>query len=357
MLATGQQVEALPEAGPNGPTFRPPIGKCDLAALERGHPASLAVLGDQIVLNDDPGQPPPELLGPLMHTLFLVDGALGVAVLVEIRKAQLREPRQTYGILGFALVRGHVSILGQNPAFGKTALAVQWAHRVRRRFPDGDLYVNLRGYDADAPVSPDEALDGFLRALSIPVEQIPPGVEAKAALYRTRLQQRRVLVILDNASTAEQVRPLLPGSPSCLVVVTSRSRLPSLTARNGARQVSLDPLSAVEAINLLRGVVGAGRVDAEPGAAVDLARHCGYLPLALRIAAERVAARAHVTLAGASSELACLQDRLDLLATIDNDETTAVRAVFSCASATPGSPARTSRRRTRPRGGRDGPAS
>lgn len=165
--------------------------------------------------------------------------------------------------------------------------------------------------------------------MSVPVERIPPGVDAKAALYRTQLQRQRVLVVLDNASSAEQVRPLLPGSPGCMVVVTSRSRLASLSARDGARQVRIDPLPAAEAITLLRQVIGAPRVDAEPGAVVDLARHCGYLPLALRIAADRVAARSHVGLADVSGELACEQDRLDLLATVDDDEATAVRAVFS----------------------------
>ncbi|HET8659123.1 MAG TPA: tetratricopeptide repeat protein, partial [Micromonosporaceae bacterium] len=222
-----------------------------------------------------------------------------------------------------------IAVITGPPGVGKTALAVQWAHRVRRRFTDGDLYVNLRGYDIDPPVSPDEALDGFLRALSVPVERIPPTVDGKAALYRTQIQRRRILLILDNASTAEQVRPLLPDSTGCVVVVTSRSRLPSLTARNGARQISLDPLSTAEATSLLREIIGAARVDAEPGAALDLARHCGYLPLALRIAADRAAARPHVRLAYVSGELACEQDRLDLLATMDNDETTAMRAVFA----------------------------
>jgi tetratricopeptide (TPR) repeat protein len=205
---------------------------------------------------------------------------------------------------------------------------VHWAHRVRERFPDGELYVNLRGYDPGPPVTPDQALDGFLRALDVPAEKIPHDVDVQAGLYRSLLAGRQMVVVLDNAATSDQVRPLLPGSPTCVVVVTSRSGLSGLVARDGAHRLTLDVLPADDAVMLLRHAIGADRVDTEPGAAAELARHCGYLPLALRIAAERAAARSHLKLADLAEELAVEHDRLDVL-TADDDEATGVRTVFS----------------------------
>jgi tetratricopeptide (TPR) repeat protein len=211
---------------------------------------------------------------------------------------------------------------------GKTSLAVHWAHRVRERFPDGELYVNLRGYDPGPPVTPDQALDGFLRALDVPAEKIPHDVDAQAGLYRSLLAGRRMVVVLDNAASPDQVRPLLPGSPTCVVVVTSRNRLSGLIARDGAHRLTLDVLPPEDAVTLLRHAIGADRVDAEPEAAAEVARHCDYLPLALRIAAERAAARTHLKLADLAEELAVERDRLDVL-TADDDEATGVRTVFS----------------------------
>ncbi len=210
---------------------------------------------------------------------------------------------------------------------GKTALAVRWAHRVQDRFPDGQLYVNLRGYDPGPPVIPEQALDGFLRALDVSVEKMPHGVEEKAGLYRSLLDGRRVLVVLDNAITAEQVRPLLPGSAGCLVVVTSRNRLSGLSVRDGAHRVNLDSLRLAEAIMLLREIIGVTRLDAELDMAVELARQCTCLPLALRISAERTASHPYITLADLVSEFADEHDRLDALVA-DDDEVTAVRSVF-----------------------------
>jgi NB-ARC domain len=221
-----------------------------------------------------------------------------------------------------------ISAIAGTAGMGKTSLAVHWAYRVRERFPDGELYVNLRGYDPGPPVTPEQALDGFLRALDVPAEKIPHDVDAQAGLYRSLLAGRRMVVVLDNAASPDQVRPLLPGSPPCVVVVTSRSRLSGLIAREGAYRLTLDVLPAEDAVTLLRHAIGADRVDAEPGAAAEVARHCGYLPLALRIAAERAAARAHLRLADLAEELAVEHDRLDLL-TADDDEITGVRAVFS----------------------------
>jgi DNA-binding SARP family transcriptional activator/tetratricopeptide (TPR) repeat protein len=212
---------------------------------------------------------------------------------------------------------------------GKTALAVHWAHRVRDRFPDGTLFVNLRGYDpVGVPVRPDEALDGFLHALGVPPEQIPRAIEERSALFRSELSRRRMLLLLDNAATSEQVRWLLPGSAGCLVVVTSRGTLSGLTARCGASRVSVDLLPAADALALLRRVIGA-RVDAEPTAAGELARLCGYLPLALRLAADRAGTHPTLTLAELAHQLRDEYGRLDLLAAAEDDEQTTLRAVFS----------------------------
>jgi tetratricopeptide (TPR) repeat protein/transcriptional regulator with XRE-family HTH domain len=223
-----------------------------------------------------------------------------------------------------------IAVIAGTAGVGKTALVVHWAHQVRDRFPDGQLFVNLRGYDPGLPMPPEQALEGLLRALNVPAERIPPGLGERAALYRSLLDGRRILIVLDNANAAEQVRPLLPGSSTCRVVVTSRSRLSGLIAHDGASRVTVDLLPPAEAIALLRDVIGTARVKAEREATAELASRCAYLPLALRIAAERAATHPHVTLAGLASELAVMHDRLDLLTTAEEgDKTTAVRAVLS----------------------------
>jgi DNA-binding SARP family transcriptional activator/tetratricopeptide (TPR) repeat protein len=220
-----------------------------------------------------------------------------------------------------------IAVLAGTAGVGKTALAVRWARRVAAAFPDGQLYVNLRGYDPGAPVPPGDALAGFLRALGLAGEDIPAGEDERAAAYRSLLDGRRMLVVLDNAASVEQARPLLPGSPSCLVVVTSRDSLAGLVARHGARRLALDMLPAADAIGLLRTLIG-DRVDAEPDAAAELAAQCARLPLALRVAAELAAASPDSRLAELAGELAGEQRRLDLL-DAGGDERTAVRGVFS----------------------------
>src|SRR5262245_58589338 len=179
---------------------------------------------------------------------------------------------------------------------GKTALAVHWAHRVEADFPDGCLYVDLRGYDAEQPVSPGDALTGFLRSLGVYGGDIPPTVAERAARYRTLLADRRMLVLLDNARNTEQIRPLLPGGPGCVALVTSRDALTGLIARHGAHRVNLDPLTPDEAVDLLGLLVGE-RATVEPDAASALADRCARLPLTLRIVAELAGARPTATLA------------------------------------------------------------
>ena len=222
-----------------------------------------------------------------------------------------------------------ISAVAGAAGIGKTALAVHWAHRAAWRFSDGQLYVNLRGYDPGPPMTATQALDGFLRALEVTPERIPTDVDAQAGLFRTLLSARRMLIVLDNARSAGQVRPLLPGTAGCLVLVTSRSHMSGLVARDGAQRLTLDALAPQESLALLRSIIGAERVDAELEAANYLARRCVHLPLALRIAAQLANARPRTTLADLAAQLAEGPDRLDALATNDEDETTAVRAVFS----------------------------
>jgi tetratricopeptide (TPR) repeat protein/DNA-binding XRE family transcriptional regulator len=220
-----------------------------------------------------------------------------------------------------------ICAIGGTAGVGKTALALHWAHQVARQFPDGQLHVNLRGYDPDQPMAAADALAGFLRALGVPGQDIPAEIAERAARYRSLLAGRRMLVVLDNAGSAEQVRPLLPGDPACAVVVTSRDALTGLVARDGARRLDLELLPQEDAVGLLRTLIGA-RVDADPAAAAVLASQCCRLPLALRVAAELAAARREAPLADLVDELTDRQRRLDLL-NADGDPRSAVRAVFS----------------------------
>ncbi|RKE16996.1 tetratricopeptide repeat protein [Streptomyces sp. TLI_171] len=212
---------------------------------------------------------------------------------------------------------------------GKTALAVHWAHRARSCFPDGVLFSDLAGHGSSgAPREPGEVLDGFLRALGADAELIPPQLAERSALLRTMLAERRVLLVLDNAAAPAQVRPLLPGAPGCLVLVTSRTRMAGLVARDGARRVTLAPLEPEQAVELLRRTVGAERVDADPAAARELVLRCGRLPLALLVAAERAVSRPGLTLARVNEELRSDRDRLRVLAAADDGDS-ALRVVFS----------------------------
>ncbi|HEV2887773.1 MAG TPA: NB-ARC domain-containing protein [Jatrophihabitans sp.] len=210
---------------------------------------------------------------------------------------------------------------------GKTALAVHWAHVWSENFPDGQLYVDLRGFDPELPVQPGQALAGFLRALGVPGSEIPRELAERAALYRSLLSGRRMLILLDNARDVEHVRSLLPGAPACAVLVTSRDSLTGLIARHGGHRVELDVLPPEDAVQLLRALIGT-QVDAAPAAAEALVEHCARLPLALRIAAELVGHRPGLQLADLVSEFASGHPPLDLLVAGD-DARTSIRAVFS----------------------------
>jgi tetratricopeptide (TPR) repeat protein len=220
-----------------------------------------------------------------------------------------------------------MAVISGTAGVGKTALAVHWAHRVRDRFGDGQLYVNLRGYAPAPPMRPIDALAGFLHALGVPAEQVPSEPEQAAALYRTLMADRRMLVVLDNAHDIKQIRPLLPGSPGCLVLVTSRDTLGGLIARDGAHHLTLDVLSQEEAQSLLVRVLGSQRAHAEPEATAELARRCALLPLALRIAAANLtldplrSIAEHVAALSTGNRLGSLE--------VADDEQSAVRAAFA----------------------------
>lgn len=224
---------------------------------------------------------------------------------------------------------GTICVVDGPGGIGKTALAVHFAHRVADRFRDGQLYLDLRGFDpANPPLQAIEALAQFLRALGVQPEHVPEDGDERAALYRSTLAGRRMLIVLDNVATPDQVRPLLPGEPACAVLITSRNRLDGLRTRDGAQRVTLSVLTPAEARALLAHIIGEAQVAAEPEVAADLARLCGYLPLAIRIAAERVATRPDRALTNLTTELAATHDRLDLLA-VEGDEFTAVRSTLS----------------------------
>jgi DNA-binding SARP family transcriptional activator len=210
---------------------------------------------------------------------------------------------------------------------GKTALAVHWAYHLAGQFPDGQLYVNLRGYDpSGAPVTPGEALRGFLAALDVSPAEIPADLTTQTAMYRSILAGRRMLVVLDNALDASQARPLLPAGAGCCAVVTSRIRLTSLAVAEGAQLIPLEVLTDAEAAELLAGRLGAERLGTEPAAVNELSRLCACLPLALSIAAARIAVLPEVSVAVLADQLRDVRRRLDVLST--EDAATSVRAAF-----------------------------
>ncbi len=212
---------------------------------------------------------------------------------------------------------------------GKTALAVHAAHRLAARFPDGQLYVNLRGFGPSGqPLAPGAAIRGFLDALEIPAARIPADPDAQAGLYRSLLAGQRMLVVADNARDAGQVRPLLPGAAGCAVLVTSRNQLTSLITADGAHLIDLDVFTAAEALDLLAARLGSDRVAAEPQAATDIISRCGRLPLALAVVAARAAARPGYPLSSLSAELCAACGPLDALSGA-GDLAADLRAVFS----------------------------
>jgi DNA-binding SARP family transcriptional activator len=259
-----------------------------------------------------PVRPPRELPAGVPH----FTGRAGLlAMLTGLLDRSSAESSETVLISGMAGV-------------GKTALAVHWGHEVAKRFPDGQLYVDLHGYDSSgAPLRPAEAIREFMDALGVPAARIPAGTQAQAGLYRSLLASQRMLILLDNARDAAQVRPLLPGSAGCLVLVTSRNELTGLAATDGARLLTVDVLTGAEARVLLSRRLGSERVAAEPDATAELIMLCARLPLALNIAAARAAARPNHPLAAVAAALRDERGRLDALDT--GEPASSARTVFS----------------------------
>ncbi|GHH76443.1 AfsR/SARP family transcriptional regulator [Promicromonospora soli] len=314
---------------------------------------TLRELYQRILRHDDELAAPTEVPGPASYDpgSSEVDGAAGgdaaegVPVAVERSRRPAQLPLDAAGFTGRAdemrrldellsdasADRGRrevvVTAISGTAGVGKTALAVHWAHQVADQFPDGQLYVNLRGYDPDQPMRPADALARFLAALGVAERDIPLDSDERAARYRSELAERRMLIVLDNAGSVAQVRPLLPGSGTSLVLVTSRDSLAGLFAVHGAHQVGLDLLPAAEAVDLLHRLIG-DRVVTERAAAATLAEQCARLPLALRVAAVLATPRPDRSLADVVAELADRQERLELLDP-GGDPYAAVHAVFS----------------------------
>ncbi|MET8132260.1 BTAD domain-containing putative transcriptional regulator [Streptomyces sp. NPDC005251] len=245
------------------------------------------------------------------------------------REAELDRVRALLPEAGEAPTSVVIGAIGGMAGIGKTTLAVHWAHEMADRFPGGQLYVNLRGFDPTGVVMmPEDAIRTFLDALGVPPMRIPASLDAQAALYRSMLAQRRVLVLLDNARDTDQVRPLLPGSPGCLVIVTSRNQLTGLVAAEGAHPLTLDQLTPPEAYDLLVRRLGTDRPAAEPRAVDEIITRCARLPLALSIVAAHAAAYPDFPLSAIVDELRESHGSLDAFAGGD-DITTDVRAVFS----------------------------
>jgi DNA-binding SARP family transcriptional activator/tetratricopeptide (TPR) repeat protein len=308
--AAGRQAEALEHYERLRRTLAEELGADPSATAQEAY--QLVLRGEGVVLGGPSTPVPAQLPGDVPN---FVGRSAELAALDHVLAGKAGAP---------AVV---ISAVSGTAGVGKTALAIHWAHRTRGRFPHGQLYVNLRGYDPEQPMTAADALAGFLTALGVPDSGIPAAVEGRAARYRTEIADRRMLIVLDNASTVEQVRPLLPGTGSCAVLVTSRHSLAGLVAVHGAHRLDLDLLPAADAHALLRRIVGP-RVDAEPEAAVTLAEQCARLPLALRVAAELAAARPTAPLAVLVTELADQQRRLDRL-DADGDPRAAVPSVFS----------------------------
>ncbi|TDU04285.1 DNA-binding SARP family transcriptional activator [Streptomyces sp. 846.5] len=283
--------------------------------------AHLQVLRQQLPLAQRPVHPPPAdrtaLTGP--HPAQLPARA-GSCV------GRRREMRELDDLVSpDPARRSHVVAVVGAPGVGKTALAVHWAHARREHFEDGQLFVDLRGHSPLPTLRPGDVLAQFLRALGVPPDRLPADEDEAAALYRTLLADRQMLIVLDNARDAEQVRPLIPGAQGCAVVITSRSQLAGLVASDGARRLALDVLDPDEACHLLASIIGECGVAADEEAARRLVQLCGGLPLAIRIAGANLVARS-AGIADYCAELAG-DDVLSRLR-VDGDRRSTVRAAF-----------------------------
>jgi DNA-binding SARP family transcriptional activator/tetratricopeptide (TPR) repeat protein/DNA-binding XRE family transcriptional regulator len=285
----------------------PEIASAHLRVLRGQLPGAGLAAGAGLRLSEPPAQLPMECVG------------------FTGRTGELRTLGRILGAEGAAKTAPVAVITGMG-GVGKTALAVWWARRQRDRYPDGQLYADLRGHAITGPARPLEVLTGFLAALGEPAERIPEDEGQAAALLRTRLEGRRILLVLDNALDAQQVRPLLPAAAGSAAIVTARDRMTGLIARDGAVAVVMRPLPEAEAAALLVASMGERGGGEPPEVVAELAGLCAHLPLALRIAAANLAARPSYRLADYVATLAS-GDRLTGLA-VPEDEQAAVRSAF-----------------------------
>jgi len=308
-----------PAAGPAAPAGQPAPSSGRLASPTAGpagpgaEPAAAAggQAGDAVHRRAIPGAP--SRRAPAQLPADVADFTGRQSDLEELRGIVSEARRRESPAVAVAVVAGA-------PGLGKTALAIHAAHALRRDFPDGQLYASLHG-GSEQPVPPDEVLARFLRDLGVDGARVPADAEERAALYRTRLAERQMLILLDDAKDATQIRPLIPGTGSCAVIVTSRHRLPDLA---GSRLIDLDVLDDTEAAELFTRIVGAERVGAEPDAVRDVLGICAGLPLAIRIAGARLAARRGWSIRTLADRLADQRRQMDELTAGD----LAVRACF-----------------------------
>ncbi len=280
--------------------------------------AELAQLHQQILRGDSAAPPPHNHTAVSPSSLPRdIPGFVGrVSDLSELDRLAETTPDKATAIL--------VTAVTGAPGVGKTGLCLHWAHERKANYPDGQIYIDLRGHDE--PIRSIDALGALLREVGVAAESIPlTEIEAVAA-YRTAVAGRQMLLLLDNAASAEQVRPLLPASPGSLALITSRNRLAGLVARDDARRLTLRALTETDAVELLVVMLGSARCADAPEAVRDLAKVCGYLPLALRIAAADLADRADTSVADYVDKLSG-GDALEALH-VDDDDVSSVRVVF-----------------------------
>ncbi|MBC8992307.1 hypothetical protein H9X95_19365 [Micromonospora chalcea] len=316
ILRNDPSLRSAPDAGPAvaPPDHPPAAGPRPAAAAQHGIAAQHGVAAQHGAAGPDGAARPPVRMLPAGLTDFV------------------GREEQIAAVLEWLPERPAVAVTAISglPGVGKTTLAVRIAHQLGPAYPGPHLYVDLNGHDHPAP--PVEVLGRFLRALGVPGAQIPADLEERAALFRGAMAERPGVVLLDNAADAAQVRPLLPGTDT-VVLVTSRRALVDV---DGAHQLRLEPLPEADALRLLAGIIGPDRVAAEPGSASDVVHHCGLLPLAVRIAGARLAIPGVLSLRQAAAQLAELSHRLDHLARADRS----VRAAFHSAYVALDEPAR-----------------
>jgi tetratricopeptide (TPR) repeat protein/transcriptional regulator with XRE-family HTH domain len=308
-----------------------------LAERRLGRADESRVLPDPLAHDEELGADPGSERQPVLAEPPVVDGSVVLGVPRQLpggvrnfvgRSDELKRLSALLDEVVQAGAQTGICVITGTAGVGKTTLAVHWGQLAASRFPGGQLYVNLRGFDPrEQPMAQAEAIRGFLDALGVPAEKIPATPDAQAGMYRSLLSRRRMLVVLDNAHDADQVRPLLPGASGSLVLVVSRNQLTSLIATKDARTICLGVFTGVQACDLLKGRLGAERVATDPGSLAELAGLCAYLPLALSIAAARAEVRPGLPLAAATAELRDSRMRLSMLEA--GDAATSLRTVFS----------------------------